>query len=213
VLRIALFLFAFVIAKPFITLPGLAQSSDPHPSSIEILNKESSSSDFEGVRVYSQDLIQVLVDNSAGPAYAASLTDRLAQAEFMARHGKRKLISEADILQAFNALMKDIGAPDSLRTDIDAVRRARGAFESTSPALISKKTNGSYCNPGEAIFVIEMLIENVGISPAPPPAHALPQAVSGPKPPVRRQLEQYYADHSRAEIVSVLSHLFNLFQI
>ena len=33
----------------------------------------------------------------AGTAYAGSLTDRLARAEMMARHGKRKLVSEIEI--------------------------------------------------------------------------------------------------------------------
>jgi len=203
----------------YIPLQALAQPSASRPSLMEELNKEAASEDMEGIHIYSQDLVQMLVGNAAGPAYATSLIDRLTKAEFMARNGKRKLISEADIARAFNTLMKDTGAPGSLHADIITVHRMREDFESALPALISLKTNGSYCNPSEAVYVVEILIESIGRSPV-PASHSTPddtgkvmEASSGPKPPARRHLEDYFVGHSRSESVNVLNDLFHVFQI
>jgi len=204
---------ALVIGVIFIPQTAISQPVPKHPNMMGTLNKEAEASDSAGIHAYSQDLVQMLVGNSTGPAYAASLSDRLARAEFMARHGKRKLISEAGIAQAFSVLMREIGAPNSFATDIDAVHSNRIAFESFLPAMISQKENGSYCNPGEAVFVLEMMIENVGRPLAPTPDSAPKAFVAAIKPPVRVRLEQFYANHSRSEVTEVFNHLFNIFQI
>jgi hypothetical protein len=213
-MRTALLVFA-LIGQMFLPWQATAQSSTPRssarPSLIETLNQEAASSDPDGLLVYSHDLIQTLVPKSAGPKNAAAFTDRLTRAEFAARHGQRKLISEEEILQAFNALMKDTGAPDALRADMAAVREARTAFEGPMPAVISRKENGAYCNPGEAVFVIEMLIENVGNSSA-SSAHAGSQTFSG-KAPVRGHLEMYDVKHSQSEVAGVWNRLFHALQI
>jgi hypothetical protein len=210
---LALFLFAFATGQSFVSLQTQAQSSALEPSLIETLNEESASSDLAGIHVYSRHLIQLLVGNSAGPSFAASLTDRLARAEFTARRGKRKLISEADIAHAFNTLMKETGAPDSLAANIDTVHSNRVAFESSLPVLISQRVNGSYCNPGEAVFVLEMMIENVGRSPTQIPYPAPKSFVAAISPPVRRHLQQFCASHSRSEVTEVFDHLFDVAQI
>jgi len=218
--RLRSFLFVFVIAQLLIPRPALAQPSISRPSLIEELNKEAASSGPEGTQLYSQHLIQLLIRVNIGDApYTASLENRLAQAELAARNRKRKLISEADIAQAFNTLMKDTGGPNSLTADVPEVRRMRAVFESSSPALISRKENGDYCNPGEAVFLIGMLIENFGASPV-TVSHsnlhdtgAAMEASSGPKSPARRRLENYFVGHSRSESVDVLNNLFHVFQI
>jgi len=189
-----------------------SKPSAPRESLLEGLDREARVSTPEGVHVYSQHLVQMLVGNSAGPVYATSLTGRLAQAEFTARHGKRKLISEADIAQAFNVLMKETRAPDSFVADKDAVHRNRIAFENSLPAMISYKSNGSYCNPGEAVFVVEMMIENVDRPLALSPNFASKSAFAAINPPVRMHLEQFYASHSLSEVTEVFNRLFNVFQ-
>jgi hypothetical protein len=131
----------------------------------------------------------------------------------MARNGKRKLIPEADIAQAFKTLMREIGAPNSFAADIDAVHSNRIAFESSLPAVVSQKENGSYCNPGEAVFVLEMMIENVSRPLAPTPDSASKAFVAAINPPVRVRLEQFYANHSHSEITEVFNRLFNVFRI
>jgi hypothetical protein len=201
----------FLVAALFIGsafLPGQAVSQAPArpPNSVETLNKEASANDSAGIHAYSQDLVRMLVGNHAGPAYAASLSDRLSKAELMARQGKRELISEADIAQAFNNLMIDTGGPDSLRADDAAVKAARTSFEKEMPALISREKNGTYCYPGEAIWVLTILIANVGAHPTPfPPGESM--MVSGYRPPVELHLQQYFSSHSPHEAAHVMDRL------
>lgn len=210
--RIVTLFFVFIAGGMLTPLATQAQPG-PRPSLIETLNQEASSTDAEGLHAYSKDLIEGLVGNSAGPAYAESVTDRLTQAELMARHGKRKLISETDILEAFNGLMKETGASDSLRADLDAVRKNRQAFAREAPELISSQSNGSYCNPGEAIWVIEMLIANIGRAPEPTPQSGARMVIGQDNAPVHAHLETYLVKHSRTEIVSTFNHLFSAFKI
>ena len=206
-------ILALVIGVVCIPQTAISQPASKPPDMMGTLNREAQASDSVGIHAYSQDLVQMLVGTSTGPAYAASLSERLARAEFMARHGQRKLISEADIAQAFMALMREIGAPKSLVADISSVHSNRIAFQSSLPAMISQKDNGRYCNPGEAIFVLEMMIENVGRPLAQTPGSVPKAFVAAIKPPVRVRLEQFYANHSRSEVTEVFNHLFNVFQI
>jgi hypothetical protein len=131
----------------------------------------------------------------------------------MAKHKKRKLIAEADIAQAFNTLMREIGAPNSFVADIDTVHRNRVAFESSLPEMLSQKSNGSYCNPGEAVFVVSMLIENVGRPAEPSSQLDLKAHVSAGVSPVRQHLELFYARHSQSEVKEAFNQLFNVFHI
>jgi hypothetical protein len=79
--------------------------------------------------------------------------------------------------------------------------------------MISQKKNGSYCNPGEAVYVLELMIENIGRPLAPTHDSAPNTFVAGINPPVRVSLEQFSANHSRSEVTAVFNHLFNIFQI
>jgi hypothetical protein len=190
------------------------QPSPQPPNMMDTLNKEAEASDPDGIHIYSQHLIQMLVvSNSAGPAYATSLSDRLARAEVMARQGKRKLISEADIAQAFNQLMKETGAPDSYKADVADVEELRGEFAKILPALFTREKNGSYCNPGEAVYVLELLIENVARPHTPIPENAPKMRLSIGKATVQEYLEVFFARHSVPENKTVLNHLFKVFQI
>jgi hypothetical protein len=100
-----------------------------------------------------------------GENYAAKLADRLAQAEQKARTGNRKLVAETDVVRAFNDLMEEVGAPSSLRTDEAALRRFRehAATIKAFPALFSADRNETNCNPGEAVFLLSLLISDNGI--------------------------------------------------
>jgi hypothetical protein len=99
-----------------------------------------------------------------GDDFAANLTDRLAQAEESARAGHGKLVSESDVARAFNDLMRSVGAPPTLRTDEAAIRKFRehAAAIKAFPALFSADRNGANCNPGEAVFLISLLISGEG---------------------------------------------------
>lgn len=203
----------FVLGSVFCPVRAASQESPRPPNIIDMLNKEAEASDPEGIHKYSEDLIHWLIGTAAGPEYEAAVTDRLARAEMKAKQGKRKLISEADIAQAFNQLMRETGAPDTFTADVAAVESTRNASEKRLPALITRKKNGSYCNPGETIYILVLLIQNVARPPDPPIQGNLPQVRPGPYVPVQRHLNFFFVRHSRSEITKVLNHLFNAFQI
>jgi hypothetical protein len=175
---------------------------------IETLNKEAGATGPAEIHAYSKHLIQMLPGVRGGEdAYADSLTDRLALAEQMARQGKRKLISEIEIAKAFNNLMRETGASASLRANLDSMEWARKGWEEQLPALISREKNGTYCNPGESVFILEVLIENVGEPLTPPSSSGSGPSVIGPgMSPARAHLLQYYASHSRKDVIQLLNN-------
>lgn len=203
-MRIALFLLV-LIGQPINSLQAKAQSSGPYPSLIETLNKEALASDPAGIRGYSEHLVRLLPIGAAGPACVSSFSDRLAKAEESSRQGKRKLISEEAIAEAFNDLMRQTAATSSFKADVAEVEKSRLGFENELPTIITASKNGRYCSPGEAVWVLGMLIENVGAHP-PPALHSGFQ-VSGYVPPVRQHLMQFFYSHSLKDAVNVLDRL------
>ena len=131
----------------------------------DLFNQEAAASDPIGIHKYSEDLIGLIVPPEAGKADFEPLADRLARAEQMARTGKGKLVAEADVVRAFNELMVKIGAPSSLRADEASMRRFREHAVSIKafPALLSADRNGTNCNPGEAVFLLYLLISDDGV--------------------------------------------------
>ena len=148
-----------------------------------LFDQEAAASDPSGIHKYSRDVIDSILPNQwtygqspsgrmetfmlefLGDDYAATLADRLAKAEQAARAGHGKLIAESDIARAFNDLMKELGAPPSLRTDEASIRKFRehAAAIKAFPALFSADRNGTNCNPGEAVFLLSLLISDNGI--------------------------------------------------
>jgi hypothetical protein len=207
--------FASVTALVFcLSLILTAQPERCGHDSMCSLNQEAAATDPAAVHTYVAQLVQMFPAVLGGKsAYADTLTDRLARAELMARDKKRRLISEAEIVNAFNDLMQQTKAPASLKVDLVAVESARNGWEKQLPALISRQKNGSYCYPGESVFILETLIENVGTVPTSIP-HSSPSVfVGAPPAPARQHLEQFSANHSQSEMTEILNHLFNALQI
>ena len=147
-----------------------------------LFNQEAAASDPAGIHKYSRDVVDLILPNQwtygrspsgrmetfevefLGEKYAAQLADRLARAEQMARAGKGKLVAEADVVRAFNELMAKVGAPASMRTDEASMRsfREHAASIKAFPALLSADRNGSNCNPGEAVFLLHLLMSDDG---------------------------------------------------
>jgi hypothetical protein len=147
-----------------------------------LFDQEAAASDPAGIRKYSKDVIDTILPNQwtygkspsgrmdtfmlefLGDDYAADLANRLAKAEQSARMGNGKLIAERDIAQAFNDLMKAVGAPPSMKTDEASIRifRQHAATIKGFPALFSADRNGTNCNPGEAVFLLSLLISGNG---------------------------------------------------
>ncbi len=179
---------ALVLGLVFFPERAASQHPPQPPNEMDILNNEAGASDPEVIHKYSEDLIHWLIGTAAGPEYQASVTDRLARAEMKAKQGKRKLISESEIAQAFNQLMRETGAPDTFTADVAAVESARSESEKRLTALITSKKNGSYCNPGETIYILMILIERVARPPEPPIQGNLPQVRPAPYVPVQQHL-------------------------
>lgn len=132
-----------------------------------LFNQEASATGPAGIEKYSHDLIGLIAPPATGKAYIDSLANRLASAEELARAGKGKLVPEANIVRAFNELMNETGAPPSLKTDEATVQRFREHAEliKAFPALFTTGRNGKFCSPGEAVFLLYLLISNDGKLP------------------------------------------------
>jgi hypothetical protein len=205
---------ALAIGSGFSPLRVACQSLAQPPNMMEKLNKEAEATDPAGIHAYCKHLIGLFpAVRGGGAAYADALTDRLARAELMARLGKRKLISEIEVAEAFNDLMRRTGAPAPMKADLAAVESARSGWEKQLPALISREKNGIYCYPGESFFILEILIENVGRPRTPTPDNAPKMHVDTGYAPVQLHLDMFSERHSISENKTVLNHLFNALQI
>jgi hypothetical protein len=182
---------------------------------VDTLNKAAEANDLEGIRTYSKQVALLFVADYTDRAYVRLFADRLNEAEVMARHGELALVSEEQIANSFNDIMKRVGAPGSLRTNPETVHRYRNAILQGGNAtrLISVKSNGHNSNPAEAVFLLYLLIFNnaafnnaipTGQTPVSNPHITLIQHQKS-DPNVRNLLSTYSKSHSKSE----LSGLFN----
>lgn len=137
----------------------------PAFSMYDEFDREAAASDPVGIKTYSKDLILLLLPPEAKESDLKPLADRLARAEQLARSGEGKLVAEANVVRAFNELMAQIGAPSSMRTDEASMRSFREHAVSIKafPALLSANRNGTSCNPGEAVFLLYLLLSDSGV--------------------------------------------------
>lgn len=194
---------------------GIASSQKPSDRNLaEVLNGQAGSSDAKGIREYSHHLVQLVVGENKDKRLAAELSARLAKVEMLARTGNAKLASETDIAQSFNGLMEQIGAPDSMRVDGAAVHQFRLGPLATSPLphLISLDRNGKYCYPGEAVFLLVLLITNTPPTDDGLPVGAKPEArmvgtmrASGEN--ARSLLFAYVSKHSRKDTNTLFNNM------
>jgi len=147
-------LLAFVVCMTFWTLPitpqvtrqGNPNSGSIATSQINLLIAEAKAADTEeGDQQYARRLSDWYVSRRAGDAYITSFSHRLATADLMARHGKRKWIPESVIVQAFNSLMKQVTYPSSklVQTNTNVVHRLRVTLSEVSPALSTVNSSSS----------------------------------------------------------------------
>jgi hypothetical protein len=132
-------------------------------------NQEAAASDSSGIRKYDEDLIGLIVPNPADDDLARQsrnrLADRLAKAEQTAHQAGGKLVPEAAVVKAFNGLMQEIGAPPSMRASEPSVHafREHAASIRAFPTLFTADRNGANCDPGEAFFLLYLLVSENGI--------------------------------------------------
>jgi hypothetical protein len=171
----------------FLLLCGSRVSAQQPANCIHIFfclfDQEAAASDSVGIHKYSRDVADLILpsqwtygrspagrmeqfeDEFLGEKYAANLADRLARAEQTARTGNGKLVALSDVVRAFNDLMKEVGAPSSVRTDENTVQKFRehAAAIKAFPALFSADRNGTNCNPAEAVFILGLLMMDNGV--------------------------------------------------
>jgi hypothetical protein len=203
----------------------LAGQQPPHCAQILfcLVNQEATATDPAGIHKYSEGLIEAIVPPGAGKEGFEPLANRLAQAEQKARAGQGKLVPETNVVRAFNELMTRIGAPASLKTDVASIHRFRehAATIKAFPALFSADRNGTNCNPGEAVFLLSLLISEDGV------LHEknldTSQALSQPynkqsrggfgvfgieiAPDSQRLLSSYISGHKRNETIALFNNL------
>ena len=79
----------------------------PYTNVYNILNKDAQAAvDPAGIRYYAEDLAHLLLPSKAGDKYTNSFADRLAKAEQEAREGKRKLIPDTKVVEAYNEMAR-----------------------------------------------------------------------------------------------------------
>jgi len=211
-----------------------------------LFDQEAAASDPAGIHKYSRDVVDAILPNQwtygrspsgrmeqfevefLGEKYAAKLADRLAQAEQTARTGKGKLVPVSDIARAFNGLMKEVGAPSSVRTDEKSLQsfREHAAAIKGFPALFSADRNGTNCNPDEAVFLLGLLILNNGVLHEGnldmdlEHMHPREQRNEGQMsfgvvrnfrdPDSKRLLSSYPEDHGRRAAIRLFDHVANI---
>jgi len=211
---------ALVSGLALCPLPGVTQISARPPNLIETLNKEAGASDPAGIYSYSQHLLSLLANEKVEAMPIASFSDRLARAELLARRGKRSHISSVDIAAVFNDLMKNVNAPQSMRADAAPVEKMRVALERMAPNLVLQRPAGESCYPGEAVFLVFLLIANDGtrissvadkVSP-----DELPQMITRVRPstdPSARSLVDAYISRNPAmHSFELFNHVGNKFE-
>lgn len=129
----------------------------------------------EGAQAYAKTLTRIFVLPELGRAYARDFSKRLAEADLLARSGKRDLIPEDSIARTFNQMMKRIteAGANPLETDTSVVHQFRLSLQSISPYLSSVGSTGTKCLPSEAVLALYLLVSNGGaVTKIPPGARS-----------------------------------------
>jgi len=140
---------------------AVGQRLPRRPTSVsDRFNIEAAAFDTAGIRKYSEDLVHSVAPDNLPREKEEQLINRLFDAEKAARSGKGKLVREADVARAFNELMVGVGATPPLSVDEASIHRFRehAAANKDFPALLSAGRDGTNCNPGEAVFLIYLLM-------------------------------------------------------
>jgi hypothetical protein len=245
-------LAATAIPALFILLLSCGQVAAQRPAHCAqiffcLFDQEAAASDPAGIHKYSRDVVDLILPNQwtygrspsgrmeqfevefLGEKYAAELADRLARAEQTARTGTGKLVPISDVARAFNDLMKEVGAPSSVRTDEKSLQsfREHAAAIKGFPALFSADRNGTNCNPGEAVFLLSLLISDNGVlyegnldmdlELMHPREQRNEGQMSGgvvsidSGPDSKRLLSSYPEDHGRRAAIRLFDHVADIF--
>lgn len=156
----------------------------PYTSINDMLNKDAQASDPEGIHYYAEDLAHMLLPEKAGDEYINSFASRLAKAEQEAREGKRKLIPDTQVVATYNEIARKEN-PRAKMANLNALRLYRTDSHDAKAltAVITADRNGTNCYPGEAIFLLTLLLTADGDlmhQPSPSQTYPVNAPTSGP---------------------------------
>lgn len=159
---------AFIVGQACLAPNAIAQP--PHCAQILYcwFNQQAQASDPTSIHKYSENLVARIVQNPAASDALHQIADRLANqlanAEEATRGDNKKLVPEATVAKAFNDLMQDVGAPSSWRATEASIHefRQHAASVHAFGQIFSADRNGTNCNPGEAVFILSLLLDNNG---------------------------------------------------
>jgi hypothetical protein len=178
----------------------------PYTNVYDMLNKDAKAAvDPAGIRYYAEDLAHLLLPSNAGDKYIGSFADRLAKAEQEAREGKRKLIPDTKVVEAYNEMARKEN-PTAKMANLDALRlyRTDSYPARTWTAVITAGRNGTNCYPGEAIFLLTVLLPADG-DLTPPSVPSLPYPINalatGPFPTGGYRMGYIQGSQSHRQIV------------
>ena len=148
--------------------------------------------------------------------FASTFSKRFMLDEERVRKGKQSLVSELAVSMAFNRLAEVIKSP--ARVDVDAVHHLRTALASQAPHLITLKASPAGCNPGEAIFLIYLLVANDGsVTGTPlqlPEGTELPTvqltATTGQQKSMSFLLSDFVNSHSQMDVLTQVEQVLSL---
>lgn len=207
-----------VIARLFFVALLCSRMAAQRPQSpIDSLIAKANAADTkEGVRAYSEYLIEMLVPTQkVGNAYSSALSRRLATADLAAREGKRSWVPESSVAQAFNDLMKQAadasGGPEgvsgrTIKTNASIVHQLRLRLYNGSPYLSSVDSHGSECLPSEAMLIMQQLFLTDGAAPEPLRPGEV-RFTSRNFPTADSLVSRYVVSHSRSETVKLYDNL------
>ena len=168
-------LWSFVFMPPSASGQDGAPPVAPKSQIASLVADAEAAQSHDTIMVYSEHLIRMIVDPKAGDPYIAMISRRLATAEVMTQHGKRKLIPESKVAQAFNEMMMRVtdASPQSPQTNVSEVHRLRKTLYGISPALSSVNSHESELSPNEAVLLMWLLPSNIA-SALPDPSQPQP---------------------------------------
>lgn len=149
-----------------------------------MLNQDAESSDPAAIHSYAEDLAHFLLPDRVGERYLNSFADRLTKAEQEAREGKRQLIPDTQVAEAFDEIAKTTSLP-AMPNSLEALRQLRTdpRIVRKYPALITADRNGTNVSPGEAVYLIAVLLLKDAY---PPPDPSCPTSPPPPRPRAAR---------------------------
>ena len=133
------------------------------PISVQVLNQEAEANEPKGIEKYCADLIQLIAPQRLGKDYIDKLSKRLALAEQESLNNPSKLVPETAIVVAYNHLRSETGAL-SMESKVERLHSFRqhaselGLYQS----LLTAQRNPDKCKPGEAIYLLSLLISSEG---------------------------------------------------